>query len=148
MPRNPVPRWQQIFALPGSLHNPMVKGCHRLIREGARLVETVSDVMTELAPLASVLAGELQNRVDASPDSTGSTHRPAGSIPDDPEYRMLMGALEFDPRTVDELVTLTKLPVQSVSSMLLMLELQGLVELHSSGRYSAHPQPIMQSGVE
>ncbi len=127
---------RDIFALPGSLHNPMVKGCHRLIREGARLVETVGDVMTELAPLASVLASELQSRINSPAVPQASAAVKAGIVPDDPEYRELLAAMEFDPRSVDELVRLTGLPVQSVSSMLLMLELRGLVEAHSSGRYT------------
>ena len=41
-----------MFALPGSIHNPMAKGCHRLIRDGAKLVETVEEILQELAPMA------------------------------------------------------------------------------------------------
>jgi DNA processing protein len=55
---------------------------------------------------------------------------------EDPEYRRLWEALAYDPRTVGELVQATGFPVQSVSSMLLMLDLQGKVQAHSSGRYS------------
>jgi DNA processing protein len=134
--RQAAEQGRDVFALPGSLHNPMVKGCHRLIREGARLVETVGDVMSELAPLASALASELQSRIDAPLEAQASPAEKSADIPDDPEYRELLAALKFDPRSVDELVSLTRLPVQSVSSMLLMLELRGLVESHSSGRYS------------
>jgi DNA processing protein len=132
--RQAADQGRDVFALPGSLHNPMVKGCHRLIREGARLVETVDDVMSELAPLISAMAIELA----PEPASGGEPPRvdPPGNEPDDPDYQSLLAALEYDPRTANELVRLTGLPVQSVSSMLLMLELQDRVRVHSSGRYS------------
>ncbi len=126
---------RDVFALPGSLHNPMVKGCHRLIREGARLVETVDDVLTELAPMASELARELNSRINAMPESGSDLRENHHELLNDPDYLRLWKALEFDPRSVDELIRVFGLPVQSVSSMLLMLELQGLVSPHSSGRY-------------
>ena len=137
--RQAAEQGRDVFALPGSLHNPMVKGCHRLIREGARLVETVGDVMSELVPLASALASELQSRINSPATQEDSKEETDSNIPDDPEYRELLAALKFDPRSVDELVALTGLPVQSVSSMLLMLELKGLIEVHSSGRYCIKP---------
>ena len=129
---------REVFALPGSLHNPMVKGCHRLIREGARLVETVQDVLAELSPLAGELAGALRAEMEESaPDGAAEKRIPADAgLLQDPEYRTLWDALEHDPRTVAELVEITGFPVRAVSSMLLMLDLQGKVEVHSSGRYS------------
>src|SRR5690606_24684679 len=53
---------REVFALPGSIHNPMARGCHRLIRDGAALVETPSEVVRALAPLASVLGDALRGR--------------------------------------------------------------------------------------
>jgi DNA processing protein len=97
--------------------------------------------MTELAPLASALAQELQSQIEARPGGNLASRQHApeqemAGMPDDPDYQKLWAALEFDPLGVDELVRITGLPVSSVSSMLLMLELQGRVEPHSSGRYS------------
>lgn len=132
--RQAAEQGKEVFALPGSLHNPMAKGCHRLIREGARLVETVNDVMSELAPMAGVLASELRSRA-GEPGKAPATEPPSDETPDDPEYAALLAAMEHDPRTVDELSRLTGLPVRSVSSMLLMLELRGRVLQHSSGRF-------------
>jgi DNA processing protein len=142
--RQAAEQGKDVFALPGSLHNPMVKGCHRLIREGARLVETVEHVMTELAPVASALAEDLRARIDvqSGPGTAAGKSIPEQDVAgllDDPDYQKLWLAMEFDPRSADELVHLSGLPVQSVSSMLLMLELQDMIEPHSSGRYSRKP---------
>ena len=59
---------REVFALPGSIHNPMAKGCHRLIRDGARLVENVEEIMQELASLAGQLAGSLQQHLEETGD--------------------------------------------------------------------------------
>jgi DNA processing protein len=134
--RKAAEQGRDVFALPGSIHNPMVKGCHRLIREGARLVETVDDVLSELGPMASELANELASRIDAENQAESEPEALRPEVLNDPEYQALWDALGFDSRSIDELVQVSKLPAQSVSSMLLMLELQSLVTPHSSGRYS------------
>ncbi len=61
--RKAAEQGRQVFALPGSLNNPMAKGCHRLIREGARLVETTADIMQELGPVATELQMEIRHGV-------------------------------------------------------------------------------------
>jgi DNA processing protein len=134
--RKAAEQGRDVFALPGSLHNPMVKGCHRLIREGARLVETVDDVLSELAPLASELAKELASTIESAGQVETTPDAIQPDLLGDPDYQMLWDALGFDPRTMDGLVSASGLPVQSVSSMLLMLELKGLVTSHNSGRFS------------
>lgn len=133
--RQAAEQGKEVFALPGSLHNPMAKGCHRLIREGARLAETVNDVMSELAPMASALAVELRSEMDRPAADKLDGDAGEDDLANDPEYRELLAVLEHDPRGVDELARLTGLPVQSVSSMLLMLELKGMVQQHSSGLF-------------
>lgn len=134
--RKAAEQGRDVFALPGSLHNPMVKGCHRLIREGARLVETANDVLSELAPMAAELAGELKAQLNAETPAGPCIEPEVPAVLDDPEYQSLWRALAFDPHSMDELVRLSALPARSVSSMLLMLELRGLVTSHSSGKYS------------
>lgn len=133
--RQAAEQGRDVFALPGSLHNPMVKGCHRLIREGARLAETVNDVLSELAPIAGELAHELRDRLT----NLDNRHFPESAVDpglfEDEGYDLLWSALANDPRSADELVKITGLPVQSVSSMLLMMEMHGKIAAHSSGRY-------------
>jgi len=117
---------REVFAIPGSIHNPMARGCHRLLREGAKLVESAADILEELAPLLNL---ELPA---AEPAADAATAAP----PEDPEYRLLLNSLDFAPTSVDSLVERTGLTPDVVSSMLLMLELQGHVEASPGGRYS------------
>ena len=116
---------REVFAIPGSIHNPLARGCHHLIREGAKLVESAGDILEELAPLLKL---EPANVADASP-------MPAVAA-DDPEYRLLLNSMDHAPTSVDSLVERTGLTPDVVSSMLLMLELQGQVEATPGGHYS------------
>lgn len=135
---------REIFALPGSIHNPMSKGCHRLIREGARLVESVSEIMEEVASMAGRLAVDLARSAGepaldprgARPklESSSGTEKPPWET--DPEYRRLWDCLGHDPRPVDAIIEESGLTAKSVSAMLLLLELRGMVEAHAGGAYS------------
>ena len=127
---------REVFALPGSVHNPMSKGCHRLIRDGARLVETAGDIIEDIAPMAHELAHEIRQQLRT--EATVPVDKKEGNpnIGDDPEYQKLWSGLGFDPTPVDRIVERTGLTVQAVSSMLLMLELRGMVEAHPGGAYS------------
>ena len=120
---------REVFAIPGSIHNPLSRGCHKLIRQGAKLVETAEDIVTELAPLAGHL---LQSTVE----STGNDIAPATQ---DADYDSVRNFLSHDPVSIDELAENSGLTIDQVSSMLLILELQGEVESHSGGRYSLLP---------
>jgi DNA processing protein len=117
---------REVFALPGSIHNPLARGCHKLIRQGAKLVETAEDIVNELAPLSSHL---LQNSLESTTNDDLPVH-------DDEEYRQLKKHISHDPISIDELAEDSGLTIDQVSSMLLILELQGEVESLSGGRYS------------
>jgi len=117
---------REVFALPGSIHNPLARGCHQLIRQGAKLVETADDIVAELAPLASHI---LQNSLEST------TSAPTADVKDK-EYLQLQKFLGHDPVSVDELAENSGLTIDQVSSMLLILELEGVVESLSGGRYS------------
>jgi DNA processing protein len=115
---------REVFALPSSIHNPVARGCHELIRQGAKLVEQPEDVLSDLKiPLTSQLLAE------ASPRARGG----AGL---DKEYKILLDALAFEPASVDTLIERTGLNSESITSMLLILELGGHVAPHPGGRYS------------
>jgi DNA processing protein len=116
---------REVFAIPGSIHNPMARGCHRLIREGAKLVESAGDILEELAPLLKLEPANIAN-LQAAPVVEA----------DDPEYKLLLNSMDHAPTSVDSLVERTGLTPDVVSSMLLMLELQGQVEATPGGHYS------------
>lgn len=136
---------REVFALPGSIHNPLARGCHRLIRDGARLVEEPAEVLEALAPAARALGGELAARLaqagpaDHTEDlpSGGSTRILAGGAGwrGDSEYARLLDALGHDPAALDELIGRTGQSAAELSSMLLMLELEGQVAGLPGNRY-------------
>lgn len=115
---------REVFAIPGSIHNPVARGCHQLIRQGAKLVETADDVLEELAPLLGDLPAA------APPPDT----EPA-ALPDDPDYAQLLACLDWEPRGIDELAARSGLAVAHLASMLLRLELEGHVHAVPGGLY-------------
>ena len=123
---------REVFALPGSIHNPLAKGCHRLIRDGARLVETATEVIEALAPAAQAQGAGLRARLDAAPSVSPSA--PA-SRTQDPDYALLLSALSDVPAALDELAARTGLAPAALSSMLLLLELEGTVAPAVNGRW-------------
>jgi DNA processing protein len=131
---------REVFAIPGSIHNPLAKGCHRLIRDGAKLVESALEIYDELAPLARAwadqLSGHLCSAATAPTSPVPHTGTSAPAAERDADYGRLLDALGFDPVSVDELVTRTSLTVAVLSSMLLKLELDGEVIATPGGRYS------------
>lgn len=131
---------REVFAIPGSIHNPLARGCHQLLKQGAKLVESAEDVLTELGPLAASLR-----------DRTGAAARPASSPENRPEssanpgpkldkaYKILLDALGFEPASVDQLVVRTGFKAEEVASMLLILELDGRVASNPGALYSLVP---------
>ncbi len=146
---------REVFALPGSIHNPLARGCHRLIRDGAGLVETAEDLLAALVPVAAELADGLRRRLGAPIEHghAAVTHAPhdgrdpasgaeCSPLPAPsqalglagPDYQKLWRALGHDPTGMDQLADRTGLTPAELSSMLLVMELEGRVAaLH--GRY-------------
>ena len=109
---------REVFAIPGSIHSPQARGCHRLIRQGAKLVETAQDVLEELRWASPPAA--------AVPAQDAETGDAAAS---------LLGKMGFDPCGLDELAARSGLPADRLSVMLLHLELEGQVATLPGGRY-------------
>jgi DNA processing protein len=118
---------REVFAIPGSIHNPMARGCHRLIRQGAKLVETADDIFTEL----EALLGSLRAPVHAEAPDTQAVSGAAL----DKDYEILLDALGFAPASIDTLVLRTGLAAAEVASMLLILELDGRVAQQHGGTF-------------
>jgi DNA processing protein len=119
---------REVFAIPGSIHNPLTRGCHKLLRQGARLVEAADDICSELGAIVGYLSDSLSPNAVVTPPHAGPLL--------DKEYKILLDALGFDPAGLDELVARTDLKTDAVASMLLMLELDGQVQQQPGGRFS------------
>jgi DNA processing protein len=119
---------RELFAVPGSIHNPLSRGCHELIRQGAKLTETVADILSELDFSAFFERGR---GALGGPDSAGEF-----ATGMDKEHKILLDALGFDPADLDMLVVRTGFKAEAVSSMMLILELEGHVQAAPGGRYS------------
>ncbi len=116
---------RDVFAIPGSIHNPLARGTHSLIKQGAKLVETVNDIIDELAPMVSIVLNK-SIPVESSQQKYENL---------DPDYKRLLDSMAYDIVSVDNLVKLSGLTAEVVSSMLLILELQGMIESQQGGKY-------------
>jgi DNA processing protein len=108
---------REVFAIPGSIHNPLARGCHQLIRQGAKLVETADDILVELSALLPTdipATGEL----NSTPVENNTLDR---------DHQKLLKCLAYEPAQIDELVDRSGFTASEVASMLLILELEGCV---------------------
>jgi DNA processing protein len=112
---------REVFAIPGSIHNPLARGCNALIREGAKLVETTQDILEEFNQYyqqdKNIVVINVQTTLDL-------------------EQQTLLNRVMFSPTSIDKLVEDSEMSVEMVSSMLLILELQGFVEANAGGCYT------------
>lgn len=118
---------REVFALPGSIHSPVSRGCHQLIRDGAQLVESAPEVLEQLRiPCSNQLlasqAGDDAGAADAPPRL-------------DKAQEILLDAVGFGPASIDDLAARTGLSGESIASMLLILELEGEISVEPGGRY-------------
>jgi len=119
---------REVFAMPGSIHNALARGCHKLLRQGAKLVETADDIFAELAPILGQVAASVPPGTHFQADSN------RGSL--DKDYEILLDALGFEPANLDSIVVRSGLKADAVASMLLILELDGRIQQQPGGRYS------------
>ncbi|WP_153132351.1 DNA-processing protein DprA [Dechloromonas hortensis] len=106
---------REVFAIPGSIHSPVARGCHKLIKQGAKLVETAMDVLEELGNIAEPVTVTL----------------PAAAT----EENVLLAALGHDPCSLDDLLERSRLSIEHLLTELLTLELAGLVATLPGNRY-------------
>ena len=134
-----------MFAIPGSIHNPLARGCHRLIRQGAALVESAEEIVEGLAPLAQRLGAHLRDRLDSgspAPASGPSAWAEETKSARDPACARVLEALGHEALPIDRLAERTGLGIAALSSMLLVFELEGTVAVERGGAYiRRNPEP-------
>ncbi len=120
---------REIFAIPGSIHSPMSKGCHQLIKQGAKLVDCLQDIVEELK-----LSIKIDSRSDSKDKNLQNVQLStiANNSTAQDEVFSIMG---FDAISLEHLVALSGLTVSEVSSMLMLLELEGKIASLTGGRY-------------
>lgn len=129
---------REVFAIPGSIHSPLARGCHRLIRDGAKLVETAADVLEELAwcapaPTAGTPDAALLRARRPVPQARP---QPPATPPElDPEHACVLTALGHDPLDIDTLAGRCGLTLDALYAILLSLELDGQVGKLPGGRF-------------
>ncbi len=119
---------REVFAIPGSIHNPLARGCHKLLKQGAKLVETVQDITEELA---------VHQPESQTPNPVAMPTQTAGNNQDlDHEYQQLLDYMSVgEPLSLDDLVERSALNTATLASMLLVLEMRGFVQ-SKHGSYS------------
>ncbi len=121
---------REVFAIPGSIHNPLSKGCHQLLREGATLVESLSDILQEVkVPLSPFVSSQAELSGSDSKVVLGEA------------LKLLLENIGNDPVSVDELIVRCGLTAEQISSMLIQLEINDLVA-SSAGRYCKLPEKV------
>ena len=127
---------REVFAVPGSIHHPLAKGCHTLIRQGAKLVETAEHILEELGGFISTLersddkSGLSKEKSEQNQETESTPH-----LNVDDEYKGVLKCVDFEPTSVDKVMERSGLTADAVCSMLLVLELQGYVTALSGGYY-------------
>lgn len=127
-----IEQGREVFAVPGSIHHPLAKGCHVLIREGAKLVETAQHILEELGGFVEML-NEKDPTTGLNKESRQSETDSVFHVDD--EYKQVLKCIGFEPTSVDKVVERSGLTADAVCSMLLVLELQGYVTALSGGYY-------------
>lgn len=118
---------REVFAIPGSIHSPVAKGCHQLIKQGAKLVENTQDILEEIKNLLP------SNNMSYSP--TGLMEKVAPDAAISPEASTTLTLMGFDAINFDVLQQRTALTTEALSAMLMVLELEGKITVLAGNQY-------------
>lgn len=117
--RHAMEQGREVFAMPGRVDSRTSRGCHRLIRDGAKLVETIDDVLEELGPLATPTPARTEQE-------SAPIRHPAELQLNEPE-KAVLAAIDDEPIAIDSVIVTTGLPVQNVLATLSVLETRRLI---------------------
>lgn len=117
---------REVFAIPGSIHNPLARGCHQLIRQGATLVETGQDIVDQLQGMLGYQRESLAKLQQKAAKKSALDEKPLDDL--SPLEQQLVRAMGYDPVNIDDLVERTGIAVGSIAGQLIGLELKGYVQ--------------------
>lgn len=122
---------REVFAIPGSIHNPLARGCHQLIRQGATLVETGQDIVDQLQGILGYQRENLAKMQQKAAKKTELDQKSLDAL--SPAEQQLIHAMGYDPVNIDELVERTGIAVGSVAGHMIGLEIKGYVQQIGAG---------------
>jgi len=122
---------REVFAIPGSIHNPLARGCHQLIRQGATLVETGQDIVDQLQGILGYERENLTKLLQKAEKKAELDHKSLDGLT--PAEQQLIHAMGYDPVNIDDLVERTNIAVGSVAAQLIGLEIKGYVQQIGAG---------------
>lgn len=117
-----------VMAIPGSIHSPLAKGCHFLIKQGAKLIESASEIIEELTPLAHSLTEDLSGKIkdiEARDKGDKSEH----------EHQNVLEAIGYEATSINQIIEKTGFEISELSSVLLILELEDKIQVLAGAHY-------------
>jgi len=139
---------REVFAIPGSIHNPLAKGCHYLIKQGAKLVENAQDIIEEIQPLSLASSLLRQNEqqqekqsIELNIQQRNEREKPRvdSTLPKD--QQLLLKYIDDNPVTIDQLQNRCNISIDEVNSLLVLLEIQGYIKSMPGGKV------VLSSGI-
>ena len=129
---------KEIYAIPGSIDNPFAKGCHELLKDGAKLVESIQDILEEIAPQLQLNLTEASKKTTNNQQSlqlnlTEASEKTTNNMQPHDRMGKFLDEITFEPAPVDVIIQRTNFSPQQVNSFLMQLELEGLVTKSAYG---------------
>ncbi|MCU7938027.1 MAG: DNA-processing protein DprA [gamma proteobacterium symbiont of Bathyaustriella thionipta] len=124
---------REVFAIPGSIYNPLTRGCHQLIKSGAKLIENADDILEELSNLmfASQLGSMNNQSTTPSPDTVQNSHSLLPKI-----QQQILKQIGFNPVSIDTIINRSGLSNAEINANLVLLEVDDYIQSHSGGLVS------------
>lgn len=122
---------REVFAIPGSIHNPLARGCHQLIRQGATLVETGQDIVDQLQGMLGYQRENLEKLQQKAAKRNELDEELLDSL--SPSEQQIIHAMGYDPVNIDDLMERTGIAVGSIAAQLIVLEIKGFVQQIGTG---------------
>ncbi len=129
-----------VMAIPGSIHSPMVKGCHLLIKQGAKLVESAQEILEELTPLAASLSMQIKQKL-ANLDSNTEAKNEAitDTLQENEEissqHQRVLECIQYEATSLETIMQKSACNAQEIASILLILELENKIQTMPGAHY-------------